>query len=152
MRKTRVLAVKSLEPGEDADVSFVPPALRRRLSPLQKIFFHLANIEGSPSPANVVFASRDGEDALTRKTVARFIEDGSASPQCFSASVYNAAPGLWSVFTGNRAPYTAIAAGKDTVSAAFSEALGMEAGPVLVVYAEETGSGHGFSVLFDFDD
>ena len=150
-RKTRVLAKRILRPGEPPDVSFVPPMQKRRLSPLQKIFFHLANFPGQPRPANVVFASRDGEDALTRRLVEDFRADGSASPQRFSASVYNAAPGLWSVFAKNPAPYTAIAAGDDTRRRAFREARGMDRGPVLLVYAEETGGGHGFSVLFDFD-
>ena len=151
-RKTRVLSAKSLAPGESPDVSFVPPIQRRRLSPLQKIFFHLARMESAPAPANVVFASRDGEDALTRRTVADFAADGGVSPQRFSASVYNAAPGMWSVFAKNTAPYTAIAAGDDTVRLAFAEALAMDEGPVLVVCAEETEGGHGFSVLFDFCD
>lgn len=149
-RKTRVLAIRSLAPGEAPDVSFVPPILRRRLSPLQKIFFHLARMESAPQPANVVFASRDGEDTLTRRTVADFAADGGVSPQRFSASVYNAAPGMWSVFAKNKAPYTALAAGDDSVKLAFAEALGMDEGPVLVVCAEETEGGHGFSVLFDF--
>ena len=151
-RKTKILAKRVLHPGGLLDVAFVPPIQRRRLSPLQKIFFHLANFPDAPCPANVVFASRDGEDTLSRRLVDDFQADGSASPQRFSTSVYNAAPGLWSVFTKNPAPYTAIAAGDDTVRRAFAEARGMDAGPVLLVYAEETGGGHGFSVLFDFDD
>ena len=150
-RKTRILAKRTLRPGGQADVSFVPPIQRRRLSPLQKIFFHLAHFPDAPRPANIVFASRDGEDTLTRRLVDDFHADGSASPQRFSTSVYNAAPGLWSVFTGNPAPYTAIAAGDGTVRRAFAEARGMDRGPVLLVYAEETGGGHGFSILFDFD-
>ena len=151
-RKIRVIARKLLRRSETPDVSFVPPLVRRRLSPLQKTFFHLARMEGAPQPANVVFASRWGEDSLTRKLVADFNGSGAVSPKDFSASVYNAAPGGWSVFTGNRAPYTAIAAGPDTVRCANIEALGMEKGPVLLVYGEEAGGCRGFSILFDFDD
>ena len=132
-------------------MSFVPPLARRRLSPLQRTFFHLAHMEGAPAPANVVFASRWGEDSLTRKLVEEFNLSGAVSPRDFSASVYNAAPCCWSVFTGNRAPYTAIAAGPDTLRCANIEALGMEKGPVLLVYGEEAGGCRGFSVLFDFD-
>ncbi len=130
-----------------ADVDFVPPLQRRRLSPLQRIFFALAHaVEKAPS-ASATFASRDGEDALTRRIVADFNADGSVSPQRFSASVYNAAPGLWSVFTGNRAPYTATAAGEDTVECGLLEAL-FAARSALYVYAEETGGGHGAAVVF----
>ena len=142
--KRRVFLGKSavVAPGVSPDVSFVPPIVRRRLSPLQKLFFALAReVEAAPS-ALTVFASRDGEDTLTRRTVEDFQTDGSVSPHRFSASVYNAAPGLWSVFTKNRSPYTAIAAGEDTIECGILELLA-DAAPAMLVYAEETGGGYG---------
>ena len=151
-RRIRIIARKLLRRGEAPDISFVPPLARRRLSPLQKAFFHLARMEGAPEPENIVFASRFGEDSLTRKIVADFNEAGAVSPKDFSASVYNASPGAWSVFTRNKASYTAIAAGPDTIRCANIEARGMAKGPVLLVYAEEAGGMRGFSVLFDFCD
>lgn len=152
MKRPVILARKTLKPGEPPDVSFVPPLQRRRLSPLQKIFFHLANMEGAPKPVRVVFASRDGEDTLTRRLVDDFHADGSVSPNRFSSSVYNAAPGLWSILTGNTAPYTAVAAGRETVRCGLLEALLPAETPTLFVYAEETGGGHGFSFLYGFED
>lgn len=152
MKTPRILARRELKPGEPPDVSFVPPLLRRRLSPLQKVFFHLANFGAdAPTPQHVVFATRDGEDTLTRRIVEEFRADGTVSPHRFSTSVYNAAPGLWSVFTKNPAPYTAVAAGDDTVRCAQIEAFGAAVTPTLFVYAEETGGGHGFSCLYAFD-
>lgn len=131
-----------VEPGSSPDVSFVPPLARRRLSPLQKIFFALAKAaEISPS-AFTVFATRDGEDTLTRRIVDDYHADGSVSPHRFSASVYNAAPGLWSVFTANRSAYTAIAAGDDTIECGILESLDRPE-PVMFAYAEETGGGYG---------
>ena len=150
-RRVKILAKRVLKPGEIPDVSFVPPLQRRRLSPLQKIFFHLANFEGQPPPKRVVFASRDGEDTLTRRTVEDFQADGTVSPNPFSSSVDNAAPGLWSVFTRNTAPYTAIAAGRETIRCGLLEALLPRDTPTLFVYAEETGGGHGFSFLYGFE-
>ncbi len=154
-----------LQPGVPPDVSFVPPLVRRRLSPLQKIYFALAHqIEPSapiPSPAPqapsalqapippiFIFASRDGEDTLTRRIVDDFHADGSVSPHRFSSSVYNAAPGLWSVFTKNVAPYTAIAAGDDTIECGLIETLAaLKSGrDAVLVYAEETGGGYGAAV------
>ena len=131
--------------GESPDVAFVPPMVRRRLSLLQKIYFSLANSVCSRPPAGAVFASRDGEDGLTRRIVDSFNGDGTVSPYQFSASVYNAAPGLWSVHTKNRSPYTAVAAGDDTVECGLLETFGAPA-PALFVYAEETGGGYGQSV------
>ena len=142
-------ACSSICPGTEPDVSFVPPIQRRRLSPLQKVFFRLArDVAPDRSEVPFVFASRDGEDTLTRRIVDDFHADGSVSPHRFSSSVYNAAPGLWSVFAGNRAPYTAIAAGDDTVECGMIEALGIcaECGACVYVCAEETLGGRGFAV------
>ena len=126
----------------------MPPMMRRRLSPLQKIFFSLARAVGADAGGDtVVFASRDGEDTLTRRLVADFHADGSVSPHRFSASVYNAAPGLWSVFTGNRSAYTATAAGEDSIECGLIEAL-TSPQPSVFVYAEETGGGYGAAARF----
>lgn len=151
MNKTLSIAAWSvLEPGTPPDVSFVPPLVRRRFSPLQKLFFALAKAVGAEDGLEVVFASRDGEDTLTRRIVDDFHADGSVSPQRFSASVYNAAPGLWSVFTKNRSAYTAIASGDDSIECGLLETLGSAALPVFV-YAEETGGGYGAAVRFAAD-
>lgn len=142
-----IAAWSVIDPGELPDVSFSPPIMRRRLSPLQKLFFALAHSVESSAPATTVFASRDGEDLLTRRIVDEFHADGTVSPQRFSSSVYNAAPGLWSVLTRNRAPYTAIAAGEDTIECGLLELFMHGAqSPATLVYAEETGGGYGFAL------
>lgn len=146
-RSVTLAAYAVLEAGDAPDVSFVPPLVRRRFSPLQKIHFALAKAAETVPAASAVFSSRDGEDTLTRRLVDEFHADGTVSPHRFSASVYNAAPGLWSVFTKNRAPYTAVAAGADTVECGLIEALG-GAAPALYVTAEETGGGYGAAALF----
>ncbi len=148
MKRTVYLAAQALlRPGEAPDVSFVPPLVRRRLSALQKFYFALAKAVETTPAASAVFSSRDGEDTLTRRIVDEFHEDGTVSPHRFSASVYNASPGLWSVFTKNRAPYTAVAAGDDSVECGLLEAL-CGAMPSLFVYAEETGGGYGGAMFF----
>jgi hypothetical protein len=146
-RKVNLSASAVLNAGEAPDVAFVPPLVRRRLSPLQKIHFALANAVGAIEYANAVFASRDGEDTLTRQLVDAFHQDGTVSPHKFSASVYNAAPGLWSVFTKNRSPYTAVAAGDDTIECGLIEAL-CGVLPTLFIIAEETGGGYGAALVF----
>jgi hypothetical protein len=139
-----------LKSAESLDVKFVPPLMLRRLSALQKIYFHLAKaVEKNPA-ASTVFSSRDGEDSLTRRLVDEFHEEATVSPHRFSASVYNAAPGLWSVYTKNRAPYTAVAAGEDSIECGLLEILG-DSGARMFVYAEETGGGYGASLFFDDD-
>ena len=147
-RNLTISAQAVLLPGETADVSFVPPLVRRRLSPLQKVYFALRHALGDDGTSSGVFASRDGEDTLTRRIVDDFHVDGSVSPHRFSASVYNASPGLWSVLAHDRSAYTAIAAGKDTVECGLIEALAGN-GRMTYVYAEETCGGYGAAVLFD---
>ena len=139
-----------MTPGRPVDVSFAPPPLRRRLSPLQRIFFSLANGLGPGANETIVFASRDGEDTLTRRIVADYADGGSVSPQRFSTSVYNAAPGLWSILTKNRSPYTAVAAGEETIECGLLEAL-LADKPATFVYAEETGGGYGAAARFALD-
>lgn len=148
MRKRVFISAKAiLHAGELPDVSTVSPLARRRLSPIQKIYFSLAAaVERTPAAA-AVFASRDGEASLTARIVEDFYDDGSVSPQRFSASVYNAAPGLWSVYTRNKANYTAVAAREDSLEAGLLEAL-TGVLPALFVYAEETDGGYGASVVF----
>ena len=150
-REISIAAWSVLEAGTPPDVSFVPPLVRRRFSPLQKVFFSLAKAVGVEGGGEVVFASRDGEDTLTRRIVDDFQADGSVSPQRFSTSVYNAAPGLWSVQTKNRAAYTAIAAGDDSIECGLIESL-RDAEPAAFVYAEETGGGYGAAVRFAAGD
>ena len=137
----------SLATGQDADLSLVPPASRRRLSPLQKIYFSLSSRLATTEYATAVFATQNGEDSVTRRLVEDFNFDGSVSPQRFSASVYNAAPGLWSICSSNRSNYTAIAAGVDSLEAGLLESLTSQM-PTLSVYAEETDGGCGVGVLF----
>ena len=147
MRKVSVKKIAVINKCEAVDVSFVPPLVRRRLSPIQKVYFALANLAEEEAASSVVFASSDGEVSLTRRLQEEFELDGAVSPHKFSASVYNAAPGLWSVFTKNNAKYTAVVARDDSIEVGLLEALTSEF-PSLLVYAEEDEGGYGVSVYF----
>lgn len=119
------------------DVSFIPPLERRRLTALERAALSVAHRvcpNGEDIP--VVFASRWGEIGTTIKLMRQFHEEGEMSPAGFSASVHNAAPGAFSLFTKNHAPYTAIAAGENSREMGWLEACAMHC-KVLFVYAEE---------------
>lgn len=140
--KTRTLFIlRPMVLAYDAPVTldFVPPLQRRRLSRLQQRTFAVAHqmTEGFPQDYRVVFASQDGEDELTRKLVAAFTTEGDVSPMRFSTSVYNAAPGLYSIFTKNAASYSALAAGDETLDCSLLELLLTEQ-RTLWIYSEET--------------
>ena len=124
-------------------LAFVPASLRRRLTPLEKAAIAVADetlmkAEGlfDPSNVKVVFASRWGEIGTTLKLICQMHEEGEMSPAGFSNSVHNASPGYFSLIKGLKTPYTAIAAGEDTLEAGLVEAKCQE-GIVLFVYAEE---------------
>jgi hypothetical protein len=147
----RVLAREEWRATADApkpDVSFLPMMERRRLTALERAALHVAwNVfragvgeRPSASEVPVVFASRWGEIGMTFKLMRQMHEEGEMSPAGFSASVHNAAPGAWSLFTKNRAPYTAIAARERSYEMGLVEAeaqLAAGAPYVLYVYAEE---------------
>ncbi len=122
------------------DVSFVPPLARRRLTGVERAALAVAKAvyPDSPPPEDlpVVFASRWGEIGTTIDLMRQFHDDGEMSPAGFSVSVHNAAPGAFSLFTRNRAGYTAIAARRRTLSSGFLEALAQRT-RTLFVYAEE---------------
>ena len=139
------------------DVSFVPMLERRRLSSVERAALHVAwkvfrqceeaGIAGaSASETPVVFASRWGEIGTTLNLMRQMHDEGEMSPARFSASVHNAAPGAWSIFTKNHAPYTAIAAREKTYEMGLVEAQAQlatgVADRVLYVYAEEATPEH----------
>lgn len=134
------------------DVSFMPMMTRRRLSDVERAALHVAwkvfngEDDAGQLPGTgavpVVFASRWGEIGTTLKLMRQFHSDGEMSPAAFSSSVHNAAPGAWSLFTENTAPYTAIAARERTYEMGLLEAEAQLASGssdmVLFVYAEES--------------
>lgn len=142
---------KSGPDGARPDVSFLPMLERRRLTAVERAALHAAwkvfhgedSACGSLPPANevpVVFSSRWGEIGITYKLMRQMHSEGEMSPAGFSSSVHNAAPGAWSLFTGNKTPYTAISARGRSYEMGLIEAKAqLAAGTphVLYVYAEE---------------
>ena len=122
------------------DVAFVPPLVRRRLTGVERAALSVAHlVYPDPPPAEglpVVFASRWGEIGTTIKLMQQFHAEGEMSPAGFSASVHNAAPGAFSLFTKNKASYTAIAARAATLHAGLLEVLALRT-RALFVYSEE---------------
>jgi hypothetical protein len=123
------------------DLGFLEPMQKRRMSPLARGFFHCAQRLCPPDTGRVVFASRHGEVQRTLSILHDLVAEKEVSPTLFSMAVHNAVPGLWSIFKGNRAPLTAVAAGPETFGWGLVEAIGAHqadpGSPVLYVYADE---------------
>jgi len=125
-----------------ADISFIEPIVRRRLSSLSRSALKVAHdCVAELDRVRVVFASRHGE--LRRTTeILRAISTGEpVSPTAFSLSVLNAMTGIFGIARGDRSPASAISAGAQTLGFALLEAHAQfeadPSSPVLVVYADE---------------
>lgn len=120
----------------------VPAMQRRRLSYFAKLALHSA-LEASGELANQVpsvFSSRHGDLQKTYKLIKNVAEKEVLSPTQFGLSVHNAVGGLFSIYTKNKAPQTAISSGEDTFLMAMVDAIcKMNANDyenILVVYTE----------------
>jgi hypothetical protein len=136
----RWLAQPSIQPELDIapKLSEMPAAMRRRADRLGRAALQAA-YWAAPEDEPVVFASRYGEIARSVGMLEQLAAGEALSPTAFSMSVHNAIGALFSIARENRSNYTAIAAGDETVEAAFIEALGLladGASHVTVVYYE----------------
>jgi len=139
-----------LAPGADGfldlacgepDVAFVDRQLRRRLSPLARACFHCAHRVAPAGDVRMVFASRHGEADRTVAILRDLALEAEVSPTLFSMSVHNSVPGLWSIINGDRAPFSAVAAGAGSFGWGLVEALAAftadPSAPVLYVYGDD---------------
>ncbi|WP_087628612.1 beta-ketoacyl synthase chain length factor [Caballeronia telluris] len=158
MRWTLPVARWSFAVAGAAEVGFIEPMVRRRLSSLSRSALKVAHdclpaqTEASTDAGiRVVFASRHGELKRTTDILHAITENESVSPTAFSLSVLNAMTGVLGISRGERAPASALSAGEQTLGLALLEAHAQLAtapsSPVLVVYADEPadpiyGAGH----------
>lgn len=136
----RWLAQPSALPELDAapKLAEMPAAMRRRAEKVGRAALQAAYwIEPGNDP--MVFASRYGEIGRSVGMLEQLAAGEPVSPTAFSMSVHNAIGALFSIARQSHANYTAVAAGDETVEAAFIEAQGLlteGAQRVTVVYYE----------------
>lgn len=127
------------ETGEGSpSLAEMPAALRRRASRCGRAALQAA-YWCEPGDAPIVFASRYGKLARSVEMLEQLAQNEPLSPTAFSLSVHNAIGALFSIARNRPDNYTAIAAGEETVEAAFTEAVGLLADgapKVTVVYYE----------------
>lgn len=112
------------ENSAEADVSFLSPLQRRKLSGMERTVAHLTNLLCKDKGDFVsVFASRFGEFNRIVKLLKVFNEQAEVSPSGFSSSVHNSAIGSQSVLLKNKGNYTAISAMEDTLEMGLIEAF-----------------------------
>ncbi|MBZ4412432.1 beta-ketoacyl synthase chain length factor [Myxococcus sp. XM-1-1-1] len=119
----------------------MPPMMRRRVDRLGRIALQAAYTCQADAPAcPLVFASRYGDMGRSVDLLEQLARSTPLSPTSFSLSVHNAIGGLYSIARGDLTAQSAVAAGAETVEAAFVEACGLlgEGAPevVVIVYDE----------------
>ncbi|WP_253895120.1 beta-ketoacyl synthase chain length factor [Corallococcus exercitus] len=122
-------------------LSAMPAMMRRRVDRLGRIALQAAYDAHVDAPdAPVLFASRYGDLGRSVELLTQLARSEPLSPTSFSLSVHNAIGALYSIARGDTSAYGAIAAGEETVEAAFTEACGLLADGVprvmVVVYDE----------------
>lgn len=138
--KTWLRAPYPLPAGEKPALTEMAPMSRRRVERLGRVALQAAFWCQSAPRGPVVFASRYGDITRSVELLLSLAEAAPLSPAAFSLSVHNAIGALYSIALGDTAPYSAVAAGDETVEAAFVEAAGLLSDgvpSVMVVYYEE---------------
>ncbi|MFZ6649498.1 beta-ketoacyl synthase chain length factor [Undibacterium sp. TJN25] len=120
----------------------MPAMMRRRVEKLGRAALQSAyRALGASTNCPIVFASRYGDIARSIELLRQLAAQETLSPTGFSMSVHNAIGALFSIARGDTGQYTAIAAGDETVEAAFTEACGLLAdgadSVLIVVYDEQ---------------
>ncbi len=114
-----------VEHGEYPPLTEMPAMMRRRVERLGRVALQAAYwAQGDQVPGSVVFASRQGDIGRSLQLLRQLASGESMSPASFSMSVHNAIGALYSIANSQTCPYTSIAAGAETVEAAFVEAMG----------------------------
>ena len=133
---------RAIEGEGDPDVSFVKPLLRRRLSSLNRMAFHVAwRCLPEGTPPICIFCSRYGEYARAFEILTCLATEEPISPNTFSLSVHNTTSSLFSIMRQDRTHSTSVAAGAATLETGFLEAQSLltetpEASALLVYYDE----------------
>lgn len=94
----------------------IPAMQRRRLSPFAKITLQCALEAAGPYASEVpaVFSSRHGDLHKTAQLIKDVVNKETLSPTHFGLSVHNAVAGLFSIYTQNKMPISAVASGKSS--------------------------------------
>ena len=109
-----------LKSADQTAPEHVPKLLNRRLSPLAKAVFNVAEsclTDGNKLP--VVFSSAHGEICKSLIMLQTIQAGEELSPTAFSLSVHNAIAGLFSIAFSNTQEITVLAPGQEGIAPAF---------------------------------
>lgn len=133
----RNLALETTSP----DLGFLPHLQRRRLTPLARAAIAVAwDCWRTGEQIPTIFSSTHGETDHCFNILGALAENQDVSPTQFTFSVHSGIAAMFSILTHNKAPYIAMAPGKDYHSHALLEAYTMmvsQGSDVLVVFYDQ---------------
>ena len=124
---------------DEADVSFMSAITKRRLSKLDKCALSTMNKCFSDNIENIIFSSKTGEIERLLKLISQYTTEGEASPTIFSGSVHNYIAGFFLLNLRKTIPYSALSAGKDSLSHGILAAVISKYNNNLFCYADSEG-------------
>ena len=127
---------KFIKDGNEPDLDFIPPIMRRRMSMLDKITLSNLNCVFSDNIQNIVFSSQYGEADRLNKLINQYTESKEVSPNTFSGSVHNYSEGFFLLNKQRSIPYTALASCEHSISMGLLTSVISNYENVLFCYAD----------------
>ena len=128
-----------IKSDDEIDVSDIPPLLRRKLSPVDKVAISTLNKIFSSDIEEIVFSSAYGEITRLKSIISQYQEFNEVSPAQFSGSVHNYAAGFFTLYKKINIPYYALASGENSVSAGMVKTVLSDKNNILFCYADNAG-------------
>lgn len=123
----------------DADLDFIPPLVRRRMSKIDKVSFSVMNKCFDEDVDYLVFSSCQGQVERLLKIIEQYSSMGEISPAVFSGSVHNYGAGLFLLNRKKPIPYNAISGGDNSISSGLLSAVISDYQNILFCYADKIG-------------
>lgn len=126
---------------DEADVSFLPMLVRRKLSQIDKMVFSILNKLYNETIDNIIFSSQYGEFDRLNEIISQYQTDNMVSPIKFSASVHNYSPAAFSQMKKITNAYNAISAGNESLETGICTAIIQPDTKTCLCYADDIGIG-----------
>lgn len=125
-----------LKSGEEIDVNFLSPIVKRRLSKFDKCVLTILKNAYDDDIQNIVFSSQYGEVERLMKLISQYSEEKEVSPNVFSGSVHNYPVGFFLLNKKKSIPYSAIAAGNNSISSGLLSSVISNYNNILYCYTD----------------
>lgn len=126
----------AIENSNETDLTDIPMLMRRKLSRLDKICLSSLKKVFDETSQEIIFSSEYGEFDTLKTLISQYLEANEVSPAKFSTSVHNNFAGLFSLLNNINSSYTALSAGKNSLSAGLVKAIISEHDKVLFCYGD----------------